>query len=175
MTRYFPMSAINFAVKEQLAKKFVPTDENASRSHYLGGSILAGGLSGQISLFCVYPMDYARTQLSSDTLAAKGGKRKFTGVVDCMKQTFRAGGFRASYKGVFPAMIGVFAFRGLWFGFYDFAKKYVLWEESEVGHTVHVLQKFLVANVVTMTAGQMMYPLDTASRRMMVEATKKKQ
>jgi len=40
------MSAINFSVKEHLAKYLVPTDENASKGSVLFGTMLAGGLGG---------------------------------------------------------------------------------------------------------------------------------
>ena len=40
------MSAINFAVKEKLSKYTVPTDPNASKLSILGGTMLAGGVSG---------------------------------------------------------------------------------------------------------------------------------
>ena len=37
VTRYFPMSAINFAIKEKLQELWVPKDKNLSKSRVLFG------------------------------------------------------------------------------------------------------------------------------------------
>lgn len=69
------MSAINFAVKEKLSIYMVPSDPRASKKRVLFGTIMAGGISGMISLFSIYPMDYGRTRLAADTLyPGKGGR-----------------------------------------------------------------------------------------------------
>ena len=116
-------------------------------------------------------MDYSRTRLSADILNSKKNKRQFTGMVDCLMKTFKSEGPTGLYRGVFPAMGGVFIFRGLWFGFYDFFKNIFITEAEK--HKPNRLKRFMIANVVTITAGYCCYPLDTASRRVMMQQNEK--
>jgi len=62
------MSAINFAIKEKFQDYLVSKDPSASKFKVLLGQIMAGGLSGSIALYCVYPLDLARTRLSTDVM-----------------------------------------------------------------------------------------------------------
>jgi len=66
-----------------------------------------------ISLFAVYPLDYARTRLSVDCLNQAKNKRQFSGLWDCVIKTYKVDGLTGCYKGVESAMLGVFTFRGI--------------------------------------------------------------
>lgn len=46
-------------------------------------NVMSGGVAGAGSLLFVYSLDYARTRLANDALAAqKGVSREFNGLVD---------------------------------------------------------------------------------------------
>ena len=53
---------------------------------FMATSLLQGGLSGGLSLLCVYPLDIARVRLAADVGVGKG--REFTGMNDCISKIF---------------------------------------------------------------------------------------
>ena len=69
------MTAINFSVKEKISPYFVPSDTNASKKSVLIGTILSGGFSGSLAVFCLFPLDYARTRLATDVKNKTSSKR----------------------------------------------------------------------------------------------------
>ena len=74
----------------------------------------SGGLAGAGSLLIVYPLDFARTRLAADVGSNKD--REFTGLVDCIGKTARAGGITALYKGFGVSVQGIVVFSGSYFG-----------------------------------------------------------
>ena len=84
--------------------------------------------------------------------------------MDCVKKTYKAGGVKGCYKGVTSGMGGVFVFRGLWFGFYDFLKRYIITDHEKSNRVL----RFSIATVVTVVSGYICYPFDTVSRRLMI-------
>merc|ERR1719482_1044426 len=71
--RYFPTQAFNFAFKESFSKFFKGgIDKKKQKFRFAIGSILAGGVGSSCSLTIVYPLDYARTRLSTDIGKGEG-------------------------------------------------------------------------------------------------------
>jgi solute carrier family 25 (mitochondrial adenine nucleotide translocator), member 4/5/6/31 len=169
VTRYFPMSAINFAIKEKCSEHFVPEITKDNHRKVLVGSILAGGISGCFASYCVYPLDLARTKMSADVVNANKTGRRYAGLRDCVLQTLKSEGVRGLFKGAACVMAGSFVFRGLWFGLYDFNKSYL----KRQGIKITRFQRFLMATATTIIAGYACYPLDTIGRRMMVQSGSK--
>lgn len=66
-------------------------------------------------------------------------------------------------------MLGIIAYRALYFGCYDTGKQ-LLFKEGENDYMV---LKFLYAMNVTAVAGLMSYPLDTVRRRLMMQSGRK--
>merc|ERR1712243_431257 len=58
--------------------------------------------------------------------------------------------------------VGIFIYRGMYFGLYDTLKPLLLGKDAGVGIS------FLLGWAVTVTAGLMSYPIDTVRRRMMM-------
>ena len=121
-------------------------------------STLAGGCAGVSTEFIIYPLDFARTRLAVDVLLGKH-KRQFTGLFDCMRKNYAAEGIRGCYKGYVISSIGMFIYRGSWFGLYDFAKQ-------NGPKSKNFFVKFAVANVVTTIANLTVYPIDTMRRKL---------
>jgi len=161
--RYFPTQALNFAFKDAIKKVPVfaknKVDGNFTR---LGKNITAGGLAGGGSLCFVYSLDYARTRLAND-MKAKGSdtKRKFNGLLDVYKQTLKADGFAGLYRGFVISFVGIFVYRGFYFGLYDTIMP-MLGKDAGLGTA------FCVGYAVTVAAGLASYPIDTIRRRMMM-------
>merc|ERR1712152_70775 len=137
----------------------VPKD--ASNGYKFGMNIASGGMAGTMSLTFVYSLDYARTRLANDA-KGKGGERQFNGLIDVYTKTIKTDGVQGLYRGFVISCVGIFIYRGMYFGLYDSLKPILLGEDPSV------LLSFLLGWAVTITAGLMSYPIDTIRRRMMM-------
>jgi len=111
----------------------------------------------------VYSLDYARTKLANDLKSTKkgGGERQYSGLVDVYRQTLKTDGVAGLYRGFTISFVGIFVYRGFYFGLYDTIMPML---PADVG----LGTKFVVGYVVTVVAGLMSYPIDTIRRRMMM-------
>jgi len=158
--RYFPTQALNFAFKDAIKAAFaVPKD--ASNGYKFGMNIASGGAAGTMSLLFVYSLDYARTRLANDA-KGKGGERQFNGLIDVYTKTLKSDGIQGLYRGFAISAVGIFIYRGMYFGLFDTLKPMLL------GDNANVSMAFLLGWGVTVTAGLMSYPIDTIRRRMMM-------
>jgi len=158
--RYFPTQALNFAFKDTI-KSIFKTSKDAPQYVKFGTNILSGGFAGSMSLTFVYSLDYARTRLANDA-KVKGKERQFNGLVDVYRKTLKSDGIQGLYRGFSISCVGIFIYRGMYFGLYDSLKPILL------GENASVLLSFLLGWGVTITAGLMSYPIDTIRRRMMM-------
>jgi len=158
--RYFPTQALNFAFKDAIKVAFA-TPKDASQAKKFTMNILSGGMAGTCSLLFVYSLDYARTRLANDA-KGKGGERQFNGLIDVYTKTLKSDGIQGLYRGFAISAVGIFIYRGMYFGLYDTLKPLVL------GADAGVTLSFLLGWAVTVTAGLMSYPIDTVRRRMMM-------
>merc|ERR1712222_62554 len=158
--RYFPTQALNFAFKDSIKAAF-KTSKDAPQAMKFGMNIASGGAAGTLSLLFVYSLDYARTRLANDS-KGKGGERQFNGLIDVYAKTLKSDGIQGLYRGFVISAVGIFIYRGMYFGLYDTLKPIVL------GDNANVSMAFLLGWGVTVTAGLMSYPIDTIRRRMMM-------
>jgi len=162
--RYFPNQALNFAFKDTFKKYFANYDPHKDFKKFLIGNCLSGGLAGSISLMILHPIDLVRTRLATDN-KCKNGVRKFNGTRDCFKKLYLyEGGIRGLYTGIVVSVVGIFLYRGLYFGGYDTIKASLLKEDS------NFFFKWIVAQGITIMSGMFMYPLDTIRRRIIVQS-----
>jgi len=158
--RYFPTQALNFAFKDAIKAAFsVP--KTASQGTKFAANIASGGAAGTMSLLFVYSLDYARTRLANDA-KGKGGERQFNGLIDVYAKTLKSDGIQGLYRGFAISAVGIFIYRGMYFGLFDTLKPLLL------GDNANVTMSFLLGWGVTVTAGLMSYPIDTIRRRMMM-------
>jgi len=160
--RYFPTQALNFAFKDSIKAVF-KTPKDAPDFVKFGTNIASGGAAGTMSLLFVYSLDYARTRLAND---CKGGvcntERQYNGLIDVYVKTLKSDGIQGLYRGFAISAVGIFIYRGLYFGLYDTIKPIVLGADAGLGIS------FILGWVVTVTAGLISYPIDTVRRRMMM-------
>merc|ERR1712044_136402 len=158
--RYFPTQALNFAFKGQIKAIFnVPKD--ASNALKFATNIASGGFAGSMSLPVVYSLDYARTRLANDA-KGKDGKRQYNGLIDVYKKTLASDGIGGLYRGFVISCVGIFIYRGLYFGLYDSLKPLL------VGDSGSAFLSFFLGWSVTIVSGLASYPIDTIRRRMMM-------
>ena len=92
----------------------------------------------------------------------KDGKRQFNGLVDVYKQTLASDGIGGLYRGFVISCVGIFIYRGLYFGIYDTLKP------TLIGDHGSFLASFALGWAVTVVSGLASYPIDTVRRRMMM-------
>jgi len=158
--RYFPTQALNFAFKDTIKAQFkVP--KTAGTAQKLSANVAAGGLAGSLSLTVVYSLDFARTRLANDA-KGKGGERQFNGLVDVYRKTLASDGIGGLYRGFVISCVGIFIYRGLYFGLYDTLRPMLLGEKGSAGAS------FFLGWAITIVSGLASYPIDTVRRRMMM-------
>lgn len=81
--------------------------------------MFAGGLAGLAFWGPVYPIDFIKTLIQTDSET----KPKFKGILDCTRQTFRKGGIRALYNGVGPCVARAFPANAVTFLAYEWTRK----------------------------------------------------
>merc|ERR1712055_1035176 len=143
--RYFPTQALNFAFKDTV-KGIFKTPKDASAATKFATNITSGGVAGTLSLTFVYSLDYARTRLANDA-KGKDGARKFNGLVDVYVKTIKSDGIQGLYRGFVISAVGIFIYRGMYFGLYDTLKPMLLGEDAGVGAS------FILGWAVMMTSG----------------------
>merc|ERR1719422_1969996 len=159
--RYFPTQALNFAFKDAIKAPFA-TPKDASPAVKFATNIASGGAAGTLSLLFVYSLDFARTRLANDN-KGKGGERQFNGLIDVYVKTLKSDGIQGIYRGFTISAVGIFIYRGMYFGMFDTLKPMLIG-----GKDSSVAASFLLGWAVTVTAGLMSYPIDTIWRRMMM-------
>lgn len=162
--RYFPTQALNFAFKGQIKKTFA-VSKDANNAIKFGSNIAAGGVAGSLSLCFVYSLDYARTRLANDSkVKGKDGvaTRQYNGLVDVYRKTLASDGIGGLYRGFVISCVGIFVYRGFYFGLYDTLKPILLGDDGGL------FLSFCLGYGVTVTAGLASYPIDTIRRRMMM-------
>jgi solute carrier family 25 (adenine nucleotide translocator) protein 4/5/6/31 len=160
--RYFPTQALNFAFKDQFKRMFA-VKKTEPYWKQLAANIASGGLAGTVSLAFVYSLDYARTRLANDTKSSKkGGEREFKGLVDVYKKTLATDGIGGLYRGFVISAVGIFIYRGLYFGMFDSLKP-LMGDMSD-----NFFATFMLGWGITIAAGLASYPIDTVRRRMMM-------
>jgi len=163
--RYFPTQALNFAFVGSFKKMFNQTKDKDGYFMWFLGNMASGGLAGASSLVFVYSLDYARTRLANDAKSSKkGGERQFNGLIDVYKKTYASDGIAGLYRGFVVSCVGIVAYRGCYFGFYDTLKPLVLVGDLKGSF----IASFLLGWIVTIVSGIVSYPLDTIRRRMMM-------
>ena len=93
---------------------------------------------------------------------SKTGTRQYNGMIDVYTKTIKSDGIQGLYRGFVISCVGIFIYRGMYFGLYDSIKPIVL------GDNASVFLSFILGWIVTVTAGLMSYPIDTIRRRMMM-------
>jgi len=138
--RYFPTQAFNFWFKGKIRGMIPRPKPSAPYLHKLAVSIVSGGLAGAASMVVTYPLDVWRTQ---DVMGLPRSP------------------WLDSYGGFALSAVGVFVYRGLYFGLYSTVIPLLPSNTSYV-------TKFIAVYGVTLLAGALSFPIDTVRRRMML-------
>jgi len=143
----------------------MPKGKKFSGLEGLARNLMSGGLAGASSLVFVYPLDLARTLLSTDK-KSDTGEKKYKGLGHVLKLTYSNGGIRGLYKGFNISVVGIIPYRAVYFGGYDTLKGMFLGNDSGF------FAKWLVAQTNTILAQFITYPIDTVRRTLMKSGEK---
>jgi len=105
-----------------------------------------------------YPLDLARTRLSTDAKHAAGASRQYRNMRHCLAVTYRQGGVRGLYRGLGVSLVGTIPYRAVYFGGYSTMMNALRNEDSGFG------LKMGVAWANTVAAQMLTYPADTVRR-----------
>lgn len=160
--RYFPTQALNFAFKDVYKQLLLPTKDSKKTISEIDFGIrnmACGGMAGATSLLGVYPLDLARTRLTSDI--KKSGETQYRGLLHCLREVYSTeGGIRALYRGFGIAVCGIIPYRAVYFGGYDNIKRFLIRQQPSM------IELFAAAQTSTFCAQIFAYPFDTTRRHM---------
>ncbi|KAG8310451.1 putative tricarboxylate transport protein, mitochondrial [Homalodisca vitripennis] len=97
--------------------------------------VVAGGTTGGIEVCITFPTEYVKTQLQLDE---KGGSKRYTGIVDCVKKTVSSHGVLGLYRGLSVLIYGSIPKSAVRFGAFETLKSRSLDEKGNLSPTARV-------------------------------------
>ncbi|KAJ6361653.1 hypothetical protein OIU78_002143 [Salix suchowensis] len=158
----------NFSRRKDLYKNILH-DENHPNGPFLSSTLAnftAGAAAGCTTLILIYPLDIAHTRLAADI--GRTDVRQFRGIFHFLTTIHNKDGIRGVYRGLPASLQGMVVHRSLYFGGFDTMKEILSGEAAKP--ELPLWKRWVVAQIVTTSAGLMSYPLDTVRRRMMMQS-----
>lgn len=150
-------------------------DEARKKRRKILSAFLSAGLAGGTTTTFLYPFEFMRTRLALDV----GSSRMYPrGMRDVFFKILKTDGIRGIYQGYGIALTGVVIYRALHLGGYDACKTELLYRRGSTSASENfdkktkmgVGEQFAIAQIVTITAGTVCYPIDSVRRRLMMQA-----
>lgn len=179
-------SALNFLFMDKYKQLIHPVSQyfskqndpqDSQKTQRLIASFISGGLAGGTTTTLLYPLDFLRTRLALDMGNQAESRLYPRGMRDVLMSIWKTDGFRGYYQGYGIALSGVVLYRALHLGGYDVCKTELVEmkrKRYEHGHESSISlswgERIMVAEVVSLVAGTMCYPIDSVRRRLMMQA-----
>ena len=158
---------------EQHYPSLRPENERSTvRKRRILKSFVSGGLAGATTISILYPLGFMRTRLATD-VGNKAQRIYPRGMRDVFKKILHTDGVRGFYKGYGIALFSVSMHRLVYLGGYDYIKSEYD-DDSHGKQRMSLGKRFCAAQLVSMAASTIHYPLDCVRRRLMMEAGKTK-
>lgn len=158
-------AAINFSAL-QVYKPFVAQRiPNSWNKKHIWTGFLSGGMAGATSTTLLYPMEFVRTRLAMDK-GRNAAERIYKGTWDVIQKIGRSDGIGGFFQGYGIALTGGIIYRVMYLGGYDALKSDLVMRD----HDISWMERLMLAQTVSLTAGTLAYPFDSVRRRMMMQA-----
>jgi len=146
-------------------------EEKRRKRRSIISSFLSGGLAGGTATTVLYPIEFLRTRLALDNGTTRLTRQYPNGMRDVLYSTLRVDGLKGLYQGYGIALGGVVLYRALHLGGYDALKTHLNYSSSH--NQISITQRFFIAQIVSIVAGTICYPIDSVRRRLMMQAGQK--
>ncbi|XP_013099057.1 tricarboxylate transport protein, mitochondrial isoform X2 [Stomoxys calcitrans] len=121
-------------------QRYWMTEKGCAAAAASGGGglkgIIAGGITGGIEICITYPTEYVKTQLQLDE---KGERKKYKGIVDCVKQTVSQRGLPGLYRGLSVLIYGSIPKSAARFGAFESLKNHMKSENGQLNTSAKLL------------------------------------
>ncbi|CAG8442925.1 9279_t:CDS:2 [Ambispora leptoticha] len=159
-----PENSIKFYSYEQSKAIISYSTGQSVESIGMSGRFLAGGIAGLLSQFSIYPLEALKTRvMSSAGVSSSTGSRNVGNnslLLRTAKEMWQIQGPRTFYRGLTPALIGVFPYSAIDMSVYENLKMaYMKWDEARCG---------MISGSVGATA---VYPLSLVRTRLQAQGT----
>mmetsp|Transcript_34865 Transcript_34865/g.137758 ORF Transcript_34865/g.137758 Transcript_34865/m.137758 type:complete len:355 (-) Transcript_34865:4931-5995(-) len=122
--------------------------------------LAAGGVAGVAAALVCYPLEVAKTLLTTHP-------EMYKGVFGTLYTVARQQGVRSLYRGLFPTLLAMFPYVGLEFMIYEHLKlRYEEWTNNQRPHVMVLLSIGAVAGASALTV---CHPLDVVRKRMQLQ------
>ena len=118
---------------------------------------LAGGISGALTV----PMQTILIRYQN--VVSTPPEAAFSSYRQTIRTIYKIDSIPGFYAGFVPSLAGIIVYRGTYFGLFDTGK-------AMIGNSSSVLSMFAMAQIVTLTAGCVSYPLATITVRLKMDA-----
>lgn len=160
-----PTKGIQFVAFESFKRLFHRARQNAhpdsdpSTPLSPGERFLAGGLAGIVAATVCYPLDTAKTLLTTHP-------EKFAGVFSTMASVSRTHGLKGLYRGLSPTVIAMMPYAGLDFAIYEQMK---MWYAKKKGREADLLSMLFIGAFAGAVAQTACHPLDVLRKRLQLQ------
>ena len=166
--RVFPSRGILFWSNDRF-KTLLGAERTEKRGRFQNSkSFAAGAMAGITACFSTYPLDLARTRITSQVANAGPDAAKYVTVRGTVLTVVRNEGLWALYRGMGPTLMGALPYEGIKFGCYDMLRRNVpqSWFPNQI------IWQLSCGAIAGTAAGMVMYPNDTVRRLMQVQSTR---
>ncbi|RIA94505.1 mitochondrial carrier domain-containing protein [Glomus cerebriforme] len=164
-----PESAIKFFAYEQskvAVANLMGTKDIGSIG--MSGRFLSGGLGGVISQFAIYPLDTIKTRVMSSSGVSLNASPGGSILLKTASEMWKTQGFRSFYKGLIPALVGVFPYAAVDMSVYESLKlAYIKHEKKEASSFVSLGCGMISGSI----GASIVYPLALVRTRLQAQGT----
>lgn len=155
---YFPTQMANLALLYSINPLVSILIDNNRQDKFMN-SLIYSLVGTVIPLAASHPFQIVWTKLATDMSPAKQN----TSMINLLKDIYSSTGFKSFYNGFYTLILGKLLFKPLQISLYYGLHDKVLNNDS-------FFTSFLFSQAITIFTGLMVYPLDTISRRLMLQA-----
>merc|ERR1711879_187072 len=99
------------------------------------------------------------------------GKKQYSGILDCLRQTTKQHGLKGNYRGLFISVLEITPYMALSMGGYEYFKRLLPNTEQSQSSWWFSMQKLGVGWLSGMTGSLLCYPMDTVKRQLMLDGS----